>query len=122
MRREIGEFHNRMPRIEMNLEGLDGDFPTEFILDTGFNGHLALPRRVLQRLNVRAWDATTHQVAGGEVIVTQTFTMEIVWLGRTRTVEVIALEGNPLLGTGLLLGTQITIDAVAGGEVMIETI
>ena len=122
MRREFGVFRNKMPRLSVDLPGISETITVDFVLDTGFNGGLALPRRILQRLDVREWDATTHQVAGGEIITTQTFTLEMMWLGRVRTVEVIALEGNALLGTGLLLGTQITIDAVAGGEVIIETL
>ena len=122
MRREMGIFRNRMPRLSIELPGRGETVSVDVVLDTGFNGHLALPRRVLQRLDARVWDATTHQVAGGEIIATQTFMLEMVWLGRARTVEVIALEGNALLGTGLLLGTQITIDAIADGEVIIEAL
>lgn len=56
------------------------------------------------------------------MVVTPSYLVSICWLDRTCTVEVIALEGNPLLGTGLLLGTQITMDAVPEGEVIIETL
>ncbi|MBC8134342.1 MAG: hypothetical protein H8F28_00465 [Fibrella sp.] len=118
--REIGVFRAKMPRVEVALPADGESLAVEFVLDTGFNGDLALPQRVVQRLCATMQPAQLHRMANGDVFTTPTYLLDIPWLGRTRTVEVIALEGNPLLGTGLLLGTQITIDAVAGGEVIIE--
>jgi clan AA aspartic protease len=120
--REIGVFRAKMPRVEVELPTGGGSLTTEFVLDTGFNGDLTIPLRVIQRLDAAIQTPQVHRLAGGELIVAPTYLLTIPWLGRVRTVEVIALEGNALLGTGLLLGTQITIDAVAGGEVIIETL
>ncbi|MBC8137624.1 MAG: hypothetical protein H8F28_17210 [Fibrella sp.] len=118
--REIGIFRAKMPRVEVTLPTDGEKLVVEFVLDTGFNGDLALPQRVIQRLSATMQPAQLHRMANGDVFTAPTYLLDVSWLGRTRTVEVIALEGNPLLGTGLLLGTQITIDAVAGGEVIIE--
>ena len=120
--REVGVFRSKMPRVEIGLPTGGEPLQVEFVLDTGFNSELALPQRVIQRLSAIRQPAQIHQMANGDTFATPTYQLEITWLGRSRTVEVIALEGNPLLGTGLLLGTQITIDAIAGGEVMIESL
>ncbi len=120
--REIGVFRAKMPRVEVELPTGGDTLTLEFILDTGFNGDLSLPLRVIGRLDADKQAPQVHQIASGEMIVSPSYRLTILWLGRVRTVEAIALEGNALLGTGLLLGTQITIDAVADGEVIIETL
>ena len=46
-------FPNRQALIAVALLDTAGQFqPCEFILDTGFDGDLSLPRRTLQRLDV----------------------------------------------------------------------
>ena len=37
-----GQFRSRFPRLTLTLPGLKGPLDVEFILDTGFDGELAL--------------------------------------------------------------------------------
>jgi hypothetical protein len=48
------------------------------------------------------------------------YQLDLDWDEESRTVEVIALEHNPLLGTTLLEGCHLDIDMTEGGEVVIE--
>lgn len=41
-----GHVRDRLPRVLLSLPGEDGPFDVEFILDTGFEGELALPRAI----------------------------------------------------------------------------
>ena len=50
-------------------------------------------------------------LADGKDVLLDTFTCQLDWFGETKTIEVIANEGNfPLLGFGLLVDRQLTID------------
>ena len=42
------------------------------------------------------------------------------WHTQRREVEIVETDGEALLGMALLLGSQISIDARVGGEVLIE--
>lgn len=90
----------------------------EFTIDTGFSGEIAMPQSVIDRLNLRREDDdAVITLVGGTVRVVAIYTGLIEWHGRTRAVDVIAAE--PLLGMGLLSGSNISIDATPGGAVTI---
>ena len=118
----VGEFRNKIPRLTLTLPGRGGDVEVTFIMDTGFNGDLTLPLRAIGRLNATLYDTQTHLMANGGEVDSPVYHVEIEWLGETRNVEILALDGNPLLGTGLLTGCHIDIEAIEGGEVIIETL
>lgn len=46
--------------------------------------------------------------------------MSIQWDDEERVVEILAMEGNPLLGSELLYGSLLQIEMMDGGEVSIE--
>ena len=119
---EVGTFRNKLPRLPLTLPGRGGEVDATFIVDTGFNGDLTLPLRVIQRLNAALYDTQTHLMANGSEVPSPVYLAEIEWLGENRAVEIIALDGNPLLGTGLLAGCNVNIEAVEGGEIVIETL
>ena len=89
-------------------------------MDTGFEGDLALPSEVIRHL-----DAT---YAGEQDILLADFVPRSVdiykavidWQGDERTVEIMVMEGRPLLGTFLLEGNLIQIEMYTGGPVNIE--
>jgi hypothetical protein len=45
--------------------------------------------------------------------------VDFEWNGEPRTIRIVCLELNPLLGTELLSGWQIHIDLTEGGEVLL---
>ena len=111
-----------MPRLALTLPGRGDDLEVTFVVDTGFNGDLALPLQAIQRLQAVPFDTQTHLMADGTQVQTSVYLLEMEWLDETRSVEVLALEGNPLLGTGLLFGCHIDIEATENGEVLIEAL
>ena len=110
------------PVVTIEIEGSEGAFQSfEAVLDTGFNGEIALPSRTIQRLGlvyrtqVREWVLAT----GDETPLAE-YDGVVSWHGQRRRVAVVATGGEPLLGTSLLLGSRISIDMRTGGEVLIE--
>ena len=48
------------------------------------------------------------------------YELETVWMDEERTIELIALEGRPLLGSLLLSETDVNLEMTEGGEVSVE--
>ena len=94
----------------------------EFFIDTGFYGELTLPQSIIDRLDLpvsrhREVDLT---LAGGTNTVSNTYRARIWWHGRPENVEVVSLENDFLLGMGLLQGSNLNVDAVPAGAVVIS--
>ncbi len=90
-----------------------------FVLDTGFTGQLLLPERYIRRLGIRMDRSSTGRLASGEMTEIATGTATVIWQGRRRSVRVLQLDSEPLLGMEFLWNHRITIDAVADGAVSI---
>jgi clan AA aspartic protease len=115
-----GRFHDHFPRVTLDLPGVSGPLSIEFIVDTGFDGDLILPTHVLRQLAAQPLYDTLRALADGTLRECPVYELEIEWGDETRTVEVLALERNPLLGTTLMAGCQLNIDLTEGGDVIIE--
>lgn len=91
------------------------------MLDTGFNDFVALPPRVVQELALeRLGQVIRVEVADGAVVTCELFGAEIEWEGDWRSIPVMALEGESLVGMLMLHGSEIRIVAIAGGDVTID--
>ena len=116
----VGVFHDRFPRISLSLPFLDAAREVDFVLDTGFDGYLTLPSRIIQLLEAEPFSAQTHLLADGSEMQSLVYRLIIEWQGEPREVEALVLETNPLLGTLCLGGCHLDIEATEGGEVLIE--
>jgi clan AA aspartic protease len=80
-------------------------------IDTGFTGHLMVPRTDIASLGLPLAQIGTAFLADGSSIQTETYLGRIEWFGQPKFIEVIAADGmESLLGIGLLLGHQLHID------------
>ena len=94
----------------------------EFILDTGFNGHLTLPSDVIDRLGLKYSGQRAVTMADGFVHDVDVFTARVLWHEGWRPVFVIRLDNLPLLGMRSLLGSKLFMNVYAGGRVaVVET-
>jgi len=116
----IGVFRDHFARITLLLPGSAEPFSVEFILDTGFDGDLALPSNILRQLDARPLFMSLRALGDGTLLECPVYQLKLDWDEESRTVEVIALEHNPLLGTMLLEGCHLDMDMSEGGEVVIE--
>lgn len=115
-----GQFRDRFPRVSLDLPSPNGSVKVEFIVDTGFDGALTLPSAIARQVDARAFGLQTHLLADGSEVDSFVYRITILWNGGPRDVEVLVLENNPLLGTLLLDGCHLDIEATEGGEVLIE--
>ncbi len=116
----LGHVRDYFPRITLTLPGLAGPAAIEFILDTGFDGQLALPGSVLNAMDASYEGNRPVQLADGSERPRPTYSLVLESDDAPRLVEVILLEGVPLLGVELLAETLIQIEMMDGGEVSIE--
>ena len=89
-------------------------------IDTGFNGDLVLPQKLVDSLSLQSTGTLKAVLADGSEINLERYLCVIDWLGEIRELEVIANAGEvPLLGVGLLLGTDLHI-SYRTGDIRIE--
>jgi clan AA aspartic protease len=116
----LGLFRDHLPRVTLLLPGSSGSIPVEFIVDTGFDGDLALPSNILHQLDAQPLFLSLRALGDGTLRECPVYQLAWECNDEPRTVEVLALEHNPLLGTMLLEGCHLAVDMAEGGEVVIE--
>jgi clan AA aspartic protease len=80
-------------------------------VDTGFSADLVLPQRTIDALALPHSGSVDAILADGSQVQLDTHTCLINWFGTDRRLEVVANDGEyPLLGVGLLLGLELTIN------------
>ena len=107
--------------VSLDVHGENG--ATEqvaFIIDTGFTDEISLPQAVISRLGLPlSGYADEFILADGTTGRYSIYAAHILWHGQLREVEVVNLEGDPLVGMELLLGSNLNVDAIPGGMVTI---
>lgn len=117
----IGHVRDYAARILLTLPGEEGDLTAECVVDTGFEGDLALPRSLVGRLQrLSAYETRSFALADGSLRELLICYIELEWNEEPRAVEVLVTEGRPLLGMVLMEGCHISIDASGGGEVVVD--
>ena len=107
--------------VDIEVEGHGGVFHShEVILDTGFNGELALSAEAIRELDLTYNGHTFGFLADGSEAGVDYYDGVVLWHGRRLEVEILETAGESLLGMALLLGSRISIDALVNGEVIIE--
>ena len=105
------------------VEMLDGDgnlHPFESILDTGFDGALALPAIAIRRLGLTHAGHRRIVLGDGRPVEAEAYIGRIIWLGEPLRITVLQTGGDPVIGTYLLEGCTVTIQVWDGGEVLIQ--
>jgi clan AA aspartic protease len=92
----------------------------EAIIDTGFNGDLALPLMSVAALGLPVIGSLPAALADGSQITLNCYKAVVVWHGRPRTIDVPVSLSPRLIGMSLLKGSRMTMDVIAGGPTMIE--
>lgn len=116
----LGEVQDFFPRLTLTLPGADGPLDVEFIIDTGFYGEMALPGRLLRRLDVEPLARRSLVLADGSARVSPAAELVLDWDGEPRLTEVLELDGSPLIGAILLNEFSLHSQMTSGGEVLIE--
>ncbi|OKH32143.1 clan AA aspartic protease [[Phormidium ambiguum] IAM M-71] len=94
--------------------------PIEFVIDTGFTGHLCLPPEAVSLLRFPfIYDLPANLADNSEVLL-PVHEAVIIWNGEEREVSVLATGRRPLLGTALLEAHELVVQFTEGGLVTIE--
>jgi clan AA aspartic protease len=104
-------------RVEVVLRlAARDDHAVECIVDTGFQGELALPPALITALQLPARGRIWANLADGRDVPIPTFSVVIHWNDQEIDVTVMAMGNRPLLGTEILQGFNLSIDFEEDGE------
>ena len=92
----------------------------EFIVDTGFTGMLTLPAAAVARMGLPFLHRIPAQLADGSFFEVAVHTATIVWNGVEIEARILATGERPLLGTGLLDGSELLAQFREGGLVTVD--
>ena len=92
------------------------------LLDTGFDGEMALPCALISSLQLVWVTELPVRFGDGRVESVDYYDATVVWDGVERLVEVRALDGDILIGMACLAGYELRARIVVGGDVQIEAI
>jgi clan AA aspartic protease len=92
------------------------------LVDTGFGGQLTLHPSLIRVLAL-SWHHRDYAVlADGSIAWFEVYSADVDWNGGTRRVDVQALDAQPLVGTSLMHGHDLTIRIIDGGQLTIAAI
>ena len=109
--------------VSMELLAESGELVSiDVVLDTGFNGQLALSTSIIQQLELLEDISRLAVTATGDRVSLATYRGTVLWDEQPRIVEVVQADSEPLLGMELLLGCRVTLDVRGGGAVTIDSL
>jgi len=92
----------------------------EALIDTGFNGGLALPVPNIEALALPRIGRERMRLASGDLRFARTY-RAVVEMGKKRHSVRVIEAGEPLVGMALLWGYELHVQCVEGGHVAVET-
>ena len=118
----LGRVNSRLEAtLQVELGSPNGQLQlVTLVIDTGFNGHLALPEALVASLGLPLLAAADATLADGREVPVSLFAGVVSWDGVRRDVIAVQTEGGMLLGMALLEGSRLRIDVASGGEVLVD--
>jgi len=92
------------------------------VVDTGFNGSLALPSQIVSALRLPKIGVMRAILGDGNEVTLDLHDAVVEWDGQERSVEAECVESDALLGTALLTGHELRISFIGQGTVEITRI
>jgi predicted aspartyl protease len=106
--------------MTLTLPGRDGPLVVAFIIDTGFEGDLAVPDDLARQLDATYAGSTVRLLADASPHKCPALEMFFDDGIDARIVEVLVLPGEPLIGTAFLHDYHVHIEMANSGEVVAE--
>lgn len=107
--------------VDLTLRGsLGTEAEVEFVLDTGFTGGLTLLASVCEALELQYVRLQPASLAEGSSVILEAYQATLLWQDSEYDVEVLAMEGAPLIGMTLLETSDVHFQGSEGGSVSIE--
>lgn len=115
-----GAVQNLQACLTVRLSLPDGrQVGLKFVVDTGFEGALALPLETIAQLNLPFELELDSVLADGNAVPTPVHSATILWQNKRINVAILGLGERPLLGTALLAGYRLTVDFLESGQVTV---
>jgi predicted aspartyl protease len=96
--------------------------PIDAAIYTGFCGFISLRPATVANLGLPWLHFRDVQLVDGSIALVPVYTGVVIWDGQPRTVDVHAVNTEPLVGMKMLLGHDVRIHVVDGGPVSIDVI
>jgi clan AA aspartic protease len=113
----LGTVTNLQGRVEVVLRLGDGsEHAIECVVDTGFQGELALPPATVASLGLLPGGRWWAKLADDSHASVPIFSAFILWDDHEVEVSVMAMGSRPLLGTELLQGFNLSADFEEDGQ------
>lgn len=115
-----GRVVGRHALVPLRIGGPSRWGEADFFLDTGFTGFLTLPSDAIAMLDLAYVGVQPSSLADNSRTFLSIYRLTVLWDGEDREIDVLELDGAPLLGMSLLEGYDVRIQAVDGGLITIE--
>lgn len=107
--------------VTISIRDLIGDFRAfQCVLDTGYDGDIALPSNVIDQLGLVPSDNLRVILGNGEHVFMRVYSAVASWHEQLVNVEVLQTNGESVIGMALLENNTLTVQVWDGGEVVIE--
>lgn len=110
---------NLEAHIELPVRAGEVFLDVDFLLDTGFNGHLSVTPSLVKSLGLELKDAQSGVTADGRVGYFATVDLTVFWQDDEITVRAQVLD-ETMLGTRMLKGCEFHADWTVDGVVLIS--
>jgi clan AA aspartic protease len=90
------------------------------VVDTGFTGYLTLPIEQIRAMWLPFAGYRRGQVADGRKMLLERYLVDVNWHGKPQPVLAAMTKGAILIGMSLLTGSELHIDVIENGSVIIE--
>ena len=115
-----GHVRDNFPYVLLTLPGRSGPSVVEFLVDTGFDGDLALPSALVTQPEATFSFEKEVRMADGSIRRRPHYEIFLDWNEEPRLTQILVLEGVPLLEGLLLRDYLLQIEVTDGGEVSVE--
>lgn len=111
------------PRLLLAVRAASGSrHEVDAVIDTGFNGFLTMPTALIAALGLRWLCRQQGELADGSVVAFDVYVAMVDWDGQPRSVEVEAVDAQPLIGMALMQQSELRMQVLPGGPVTIAAL
>ena len=116
----IGTVSHRRILVDLILRGPTGtEAEVEFVLDTGFTGVLTMLPSVCEALGLHYVRPQPASLAEGSSVILEAYQAALLWNRDEYDVEILAMDGTPLIGMTLLETSEVCFQGSEGSLVRI---
>ena len=118
----VGKVNGELEAIvELSVQDAQGEFHSfTCVLDSGFDGYLALPVQEIQSLGLVHREARRTLLVDSLEIFLPLYRGTAYWCGSFLEVTILGTEQEYLVGMALLEDSTLTVQVWDGGDVLVE--